>query len=79
MKIYKLAQSTYDDFFDKEVKSFNPEAWIDKSKTKLGYEIPFTRYVYKYEAPEDTETIERRITTVESEIMDSIKKLFQEV
>ena len=36
-----------DRYFDREVKPYNPEAWIDKSKTKVGYEIPFTRYFYK--------------------------------
>ncbi len=68
-----------DDYFEKEVKPFNSEAWIDKSKTKIGYEIPFTRFFYKYESPEKIEDIEKRITAFESEIMDSIKKLFQEV
>lgn len=65
-----------DSYFEREVKPYNPEAWIDKSKTKVGYEIPFTRYFYKYEAPEKAEVIAERITNHEKEIMTSLEKLF---
>lgn len=67
-----------DRYFDREVKPYNPEAWIDKSKTKVGYEIPFTRYFYKYEAPEYSEDIEKRLSVLESDIMASLTKLFKE-
>lgn len=65
-----------DSYFEREVKPYNPEAWIDKSKTKVGYEIPFTRYFYKYETPEKAEVIAERITNHEKEIMTSLEKLF---
>lgn len=65
-----------DSYFEREVKPYNPEAWIEKSKTKVGYEIPFTRYFYKYEAPEKAEVIAERITNHEKEIMSSLEKLF---
>lgn len=68
-----------DIYFDREVKPYNPDAWIEKSKTKVGYEIPFTRYFYKYEAPEYSEDIERRLSVLESDIMTSLTKLFKEV
>ena len=67
-----------DVYFDREVKPYNSEAWIDKSKTKVGYEIPFTRYFYKYEAPEYSEDIEKRLSLIESDIMTSLTKLFKE-
>lgn len=67
-----------DMYFDREVRTYNPEAWIDKSKTKVGYEIPFTRYFYKYEAPEFSEDIEKRLSVLESDIMTSLTKLFKE-
>lgn len=67
-----------DIYFAREVKPYNPEAWIDKSKTKVGYEIPFTRYFYKYEAPEYSEDIEKRLSVLESDIMASLTKLFKE-
>lgn len=65
-----------DSYFEREVKPYNPDAWIDKSKTKVGYEIPFTRYFYKYEAPEKSEVIAARIAAHERDIMDSLEKLF---
>lgn len=65
-----------DSYFEREVKPYNPKAWIEKSKTKVGYEIPFTRYFYKYEAPEKAEVIAERITNHEKEIMTSLEKLF---
>ena len=36
------------EYFNREVLPFVPDAWIDESKTKIGYEIPFTRYFYKF-------------------------------
>ncbi|UUX33272.1 type I restriction-modification system subunit M [Fundicoccus culcitae] len=63
------------EYFEREVKPFNPEAWIDKSKTKIGYEIPFTRLFYKYEAPEKTEDIAKRISEIESRIVKSFEAL----
>lgn len=65
-----------DVYFEREVKPFNTHAWIDKSKTKVGYEIPFTRYFYKYEAPESSEVIAERLVGYEKEIMASLNKLF---
>lgn len=65
-----------DDYFEREVKPYNPEAWIDKTKTKIGYEIPFTRYFYKYEAPENSNMIAQRISIHEKEIMEALDRLF---
>lgn len=67
-----------DAYFEREVKPFNKDAWIDKNKTKVGYEIPFTRYFYKYTAPDKSEDIARRIYTLENEIVDSLNALFAE-
>lgn len=67
-----------DEYFEKEVTPYNPEAWIDKTKTKVGYEIPFTRLFYKFEAPEASEVIEKRLSVLESDIMTSLNKLFKE-
>ena len=36
-----------DGFFEKEVKPYVPDAWVDKDATKIGYEISFTKYFYK--------------------------------
>ena len=65
-----------DAYFAREVLPYVPDAWIDKSKTKVGYEIPMTRYFYEYQAPEPSEAILDRITKLEAEISDSLKALF---
>ncbi len=65
-----------DAYFAREVLPYAPDAWIDRSKTKVGYEIPMTRYFYEYQAPERVEDIMERITALESEISASLKELF---
>ena len=70
-----LVEDIYE-YFEREVKPYNPDAWIDKKKTKVGYEIPFTRYFYKYEVPEKSEDIAERIVALEDEINESLHKLF---
>lgn len=67
-----------EEYFEREVKPYNENAWIDKKKTQLGYEIPFTRYFYKYVPPEDSDVIEARIRQNEKDIMSSLEKLFKE-
>lgn len=67
-----------DEYFEREVLPYNENAWIDKKKTQVGYEIPFTRYFYKYVAPENSDDILARIRQNESDIMDSLKRLFEE-
>lgn len=67
------------EYFEREVLPYNPEAWIDDKKTQIGYEIPFTRYFYKYVQPENSDEIEKRIIINEREIMSSLEKLFKEV
>lgn len=64
-----------DAYFEREIKPFNPDAWIDKKKTKVGYEIPFTRLFYKYEAPEKSEDIAKRISEIEARIVKSFEAL----
>ena len=66
-----------EEYFEKEVLPYNKNAWIDKKKTQIGYEIPFTRYFYKYIAPENSEDILARIRQNERYIMDSLKRLFE--
>ena len=67
-----------DVYFKREVLPYAPDAWIDKKKTKIGYEIPMTRYFYKYQAPEAVEDIANRITVLEADISASLEKLFHE-
>ena len=63
-------------YFEREVLPFAPDAWIDESKTKVGYEIPFTRYFYKYEAPRSSTEIMGEILALEKELEVSLKEIF---
>ena len=67
-----------DRYFEREVLPYAPDAWIDKKKTKVGYEIPMTRYFYEYQPPEPVEDIVERITALEADIAASLKALFHE-
>ena len=68
-----------DEYFKREVLPYAPDAWIDKSKTKVGYEIPMTRYFYEYKMPEASDDILARIIGLENDISVSLKSLFDEV
>lgn len=65
-----------DAYFAREVLPYAPDAWIDQSKTKVGYEIPMTRYFYEYQAPEAVEDIVARITALEQDISAGLAELF---
>ena len=68
-----------DAYFAREVLPYAPDAWMDKKKTKIGYEIPMTRYFYEYTQPEASEDILSRIIGLEDSISASLKNLFGEV
>ena len=65
-----------DAYFEREVLPYAPDAWIDRKKTKVGYEIPMTRYFYEYQAPESVESIVDRIKVLEADISASLDALF---
>ena len=56
-------------YFQREVLPHVPDAWIDETKTKVGYEIPLNRHFYRYAPPRSLEIIEADIKTLESEIV----------
>ena len=64
-------------YFEREVLPFAPDAWIDEKKSKVGYEIPFTRYFYKYEAPRPSEEIMAEIMELEKELSGSLEEVFR--
>lgn len=63
-------------YFDREVLPFAPDAWIDEKKSKVGYEIPFTRYFYKYEAPKPSAEIMQEILAIEAELDGALAEVF---
>ena len=62
-------KESIDEYFRREVLPHVPDAWIDESKTKVGYEIPLNRHFYRYEPPRPLEAIEADIKRLESEIV----------
>ncbi|WP_033170832.1 class I SAM-dependent DNA methyltransferase [Selenomonas sp. ND2010] len=67
-----------DAYFEREVLPYNPDAWIDRKKTKVGYEIPFTRTFYEYKQIEPAEAIAKRIEKHEKSLMSKLHELFGE-
>ena len=65
-----------DAYFEREVIPYNPQAWIDKAKTKVGYEIPFTRTFYEYKQIEPSAVIAARIEEHEKGLMAKLHNLF---
>ncbi len=62
-------KESIEEYFKREVLPHVPDAWIDHSKTKVGYEIPLNRHFYRYEAPRELEVIEGEIKALEEDIM----------
>ena len=56
------------DFFEREVLKYIPDAWIDHTKTKIGYEIHFTRYFTNFTMPREQEIIKQEIIEVKQEV-----------
>jgi len=61
-------------YFEKEVKPYYPDAWMDRSKDKIGYELNLTKYFYKYEPPRALDEIEKDIKAITAEIQELLKK-----
>jgi type I restriction enzyme M protein len=64
-------------YFDREVKPHVPDAWIDEGKTKVGYEINFTKYFYQYKPLRSLAEIRKDILALEDETVDMIKKVIK--
>ena len=67
------------DYFIHEVVPYNPDAWIDTSKSREGFEIPFTRLFYEYQQLEPSDVISERIRKREKNLTDTLDRLFGEV
>lgn len=62
-------------YFNREVLPHVPDAWIDESKTKIGYEIPFTRHFYKYVPPRPLEDIDADLNKLIREITELLNEV----
>ena len=65
-----------EDFMEREIFPFSPDAWVDTKKTKVGYEIPMTRYFYEFHDVESSDAIVKRIDELEERISSSMHRLF---
>lgn len=72
-ELLALVQDHCEAYLKAEVLPYRKDAWIDHSKIKVGYEIPFNRHFYEYEAPRPLEKIEQDIDGLEKEIMAMLK------
>ena len=66
------------EYFKREVLPFAPDAWIDEKKTKVGYEIPFTRYFYEYIPPKPAQELEIEIKEIEMDLDGALEEIFNE-
>ncbi|MFF0165401.1 type I restriction-modification system subunit M [Streptomyces prasinus] len=64
-------------YFDTEVRPHVPDAWIDWAKTKIGYEIPFTRHFYKYLPPRPLTEIDADLEKQVAKIIDLLREVEQ--
>ncbi|KIY22545.1 type I restriction-modification system subunit M [Mesobacillus subterraneus] len=63
-------------YFEREVKPFIPDAWIDLAKTVVGYEVPFTRHFYEFTQIRSVEEIQNEIVEVEKDIRNLMEGVF---
>ena len=64
-----------EEFFNKNVLPYNPDAYMDRSKDKIGYEIPFTRIFYKFVEPKSSDEIFKEIKELEKEEIELMREL----
>lgn len=71
-------QEDIHDYVEREVLPFAPNSYIDNSKTKIGYEISFTKYFYKYQEPRSTKEIINEILEIDKELDGVLKEISDE-
>ena len=62
-------------YFAREVLPHVPDAWIDHDKTRIGYEIPFTRHFYRYTPPRPLEEIDAELKELGRDIQDMLREI----
>lgn len=71
-------QEDIHDYMEREVLPFAPNSYIDNSKTKIGYEISFTKYFYKYQEPRTTKEIMNEILELDKKLDGVLKEISNE-
>ena len=73
----KACLASTEEYFAKEVVPFAPDAWYDKKKMKVGYEIAFNKYFYKYEALRPLSEIANDILALENETKNLLNEIVE--
>ncbi len=64
-----------DEYFRREVLPHVPDAWMDRTKDKVGYEINFNRHFYRYQVPRSLEAIDADLKRAEEEIVRLLREV----
>ncbi|MDD2445956.1 MAG: SAM-dependent DNA methyltransferase, partial [Clostridia bacterium] len=67
--------SDINEYMKTNVLPFDKHAWIDEKKTRIGYEIPFTRHFYKYIPPRSVDEVFAEIMTLEKQETELMNEL----
>jgi type I restriction enzyme M protein len=62
-------------YFEREVKPYVQDAWIDHEKTRIGYEIPFTRHFYKYASLRNLADINTELAAITANIVTMLNEI----
>jgi len=71
----ELVPQTISEYFDREVKPHLPDAWINEDKTKVGYEINFTKYFYEFKPLRSLAKIKADILALEEKTLEAEKTI----
>jgi type I restriction enzyme M protein len=74
-KTHDAAKATIDAYFEAEVQPHITDAWVDRAKTKTGYEIPFAQHFYQYVPPRPLDEIDADLDRVVGEILEMLHKV----
>jgi type I restriction enzyme M protein len=74
-QLLELVQAHCEAYLQAEVLPHVPDAWIDHSKTKVGYEIPLNRHFYVYQPPRPLEVIASEISQLEKDIIAMLSEV----
>ena len=78
-RIERLADDAHvglvEQYLADEIHPWVPDAWVDHSKTKIGYEIPLTRHFYVYEPPRPVEEIDAELRELEAKVQELLREV----
>ena len=70
-----LLKDDIDAYFEREVRPHVSDAWMDRSKDNVGYEINFNRHFYRYTPPRPLEEIDAELKQAEEEILRLLREV----